>query len=444
MSARLCILKILEEFDKNPAALEVLMEKMFVADDLDRRDRGFVFEIVYGIMRNRTAIDYVLNHFLSDERLSQNELLMHILRIGVYQIVYLDRVPEHAAVNESVRLAKNDRRTIAVSGVVNAVLRKIITQQKNLPKPKAKDLPDFRFSVLYSHPQWLVKRWLSTYGLGNTKKILEFNNHQPDVFLRRKIKGLTKQQFESDARSICDTNGGGQGYKNLYYRMKKNILPENIALLREGHCTVQAVSSGWVIALIDAVPGDTILDICAAPGGKCSLLSDLVGNNGAIVACDVRFARMIKVREMLTRMHLGNVYSIVCDGTETAIRRDFKRILIDAPCSGTGVMHRHPESRWMRKPDDITRCASLQHELLEQAALQLSPNGVLVYATCSIEPEENQMQIEAFLNAHPEFVLEPASGYMKDTYVNSVGYLCITPFEHGLDGMFAARLRKKH
>ncbi len=442
MNPRHCILKILEEFDRGHYNLDIIIDKVLSLQKIDHRDKRLVFEIVYGVMRHKLTLDYVLTQFLDEKRLVQNNQLMWIMRIGMYQIVYLDRIPDHAAVNESVQLAKNDKHSQKVAGVVNAVLRKIATTKKRLPKPAESGQLIDRLSVTYSHPQWLVQRWLTNFGLSKTKKLLAFNNKRPDIFLRRKIRGLSRQHFESEARSICDTASGGRGFKNLYYRLKKPAVLENIGLLNDGWCTIQAESSGWVVALLDIKNGDKLLDACSAPGGKTSLMSELTGKNGAVCACELQFPRLKNVRDTIMRMDLINVHAIACNGMRLPFKGRFDKALIDAPCSGTGVMHRHPEARWLRKERDIMRCAAIQSDLLDGIAPYIIPQGILVYATCSLEPEENHYQVENFLHRHPEFILEKPFGMVTDKYIDDEGYLSITPYGFSIDGMFAARMRK--
>lgn len=442
MNARQYILKILEDYEKRNRSLELVVEQAFSDLRADHRDKRFIFEIVYGVVRNRLSLDFVIHSFLDDTKFKDNKHLMRILRIGMYQIVHLDKIPEHAAVNESVRLAKSDNRTVAFSGVINAVLRKIIKQKGQLPKPdKNADLVS-RLSLTYSHPQWLVRRWLSRFELSKTRKLLDFNNSRPEQFLRRKIKGLSRQQFESDVKSICEIPG--TGYKNLYYRLKKRSFPEDIKMLQHGYCTVQAQSSGWVVSLLDIREGEKLLDACSAPGGKTSLMSELAGDKGAVCACELKLPRLQKVKETVMRMNLENVFCLAADGTNLPFAGNFDKVLLDAPCSGTGVMHRHPDSRWHRKEQDIERIVSIQRSLLNGIAPYVVPQGILIYATCSLEKEENHDQIEGFLKDHPEFILESlfGMGLVKDTYIDNEGFLFITPFEHKMDGMFAARLRK--
>ncbi len=442
MKARECIAHILEEFDKRKVSLESIVDKALSQENIDHRDRRFIFEITYGIVRNRLRLNYILDHFLTDKHFNKNTHLMRYLQIGAYQILYLDRVPDHAAVNESVNLAKREKATLKYVGVINAVLRKIVSQKNSMPKPHIKEEAAIRLSIQFSHPQWLIKRWLKQFGLTNTKRLLEFNNKQPDIFLRRKIKELSRQQFESEIRSVCETPG--VGYKNLYYRLKKNHFVEEIRMFQFGHCTVQSSSSGWATALLDIKKDEKLLDVCSAPGGKSTLMADLVGPQGAVCACELRAHRLVKVQESIDRMGLSNIFPIIADGKQLPFTGQFDKILLDAPCSGTGVMNHHPDARWFRTADDIKRIIKVQRELLEGVAPFVVPGGILVYATCSLEPEENWKQVERFLESHKEFTLDNLTGtrLVTDTFVDNKGYLFINPFEHKMDGMFAARLKR--
>ncbi len=438
MNTRQFVLKVLTDFDKNPGDLERLVDKVLHHKNIEHRDRRFVFELVYGVVRNRLYLDYCINRFLTGEQKLDD--LRRILQIGVYQIMFLDRVPDHAAVNESVNLAKLNKSTSGASGVVNAVLRNIIKNKHQIPLPDPqKDLNE-RLSVEFSHPRWMIERWISNYGLAKTKKLLAFNNERPSVYLRRKIRDISRQQFETDVRTICEQAGG---YLNLYYKMKKALDPENIRLLRQGFCTVQAPSSGWVVALMDVQKGDHILDLCSAPGGKTTLMAEIMGDKGTVVACELKMHRLRKVIETSGLMDLHNVYPLVCDAVKPPFTGQFDKVLLDAPCSGTGVLQRHPDGRWVKTPQDIEQLAGLQKEMLESASELVCSGGVLVYSTCSLEPEENEKQIEWFLSRFPQFTLDGTPDSVPARFTDNKGFLKITPFEHGLDGMFAARLRKR-
>ncbi len=430
---------ILESFDKHPGDVERLIDRELNLKPVDHRDRRFIFEIVYGIIRRRLTLDYVIDMHLSEENLRSNRLLRRILEIGLYQLLFMERVPDHAAVNETVNCAGLDSRTQKLRGIVNGVLRTVINEKKRIEYPDAASNIVRRISVEYSHPEWLIARWLPRFGLLKTKQLCAFNNEKPDVYFRRKVRGLSRQQFETEFREYGSSVGG---YLNLYYRGVKSVIPEALKLFSEGHCTVQAPSSGWITALLDVQKNDLVLDVCSAPGGKSALIAELTGDRGAVFACEMRKNRMELVRDTLGRLALRNAIMILCDGQHLPFSGKFQKILLDAPCTGTGVLHRHPEGRWLKTAEDIGKLSLLQASLLESAAARVAPGGILVYSTCSLEPEENEMQISAFLKAHPEFVLDSPPSSIPATYIGPSGFVTITPCDHKLDGMFGARLKK--
>jgi len=440
MNTRLLVLRILSAFDRQPENFERSIDSVLGRAPLDDRDKRFVFEIVYGVVRRRLTLDYIIDRLLSSGSLRKKAVLRRILQIGLYQILYLDRVPDHAAVNESVKLAKAEYETRRISGVVNGVLRKVVADRRAALKLPGQETPlPERLSVEYSHPSWMVERWLRNFGLAAVKQLLVFNNEKPHTYLRRRIRELSRQQFEAENHSLCEPVGG---YLNLYYRLKKSIIPENVRAIRQGSCTVQAPSSGWAVALMEAEKGDKILDICASPGGKMSMLAELIGESGSLCACDDKWHRVKMCVGTAWRMRLENVHSFAADGRFPPFDGVFDKVLLDAPCSATGVLHRHPDARWIRKPGDIGVLAALQAALLESAAVLVRRGGTLVYSTCSIEPEENDIQIGSFISRHPEFVHSGCPAIVPQSFIDAGGFLSITPFAHGMDGMFGARLKR--
>ena len=439
MNTRQIVLKILTDFDDRPGDPERIAGKALAHKRIEHRDRRFVFELVYGVLRNRIYLDYVIDTFIPTGRELKLDSLRRILQTGAYQIIFLDRVPDHAAVNEAVELAKRGRDTAPAAGMVNAVLRKIIANKFTvvLPDPKA-DLSG-RLSVEFSHPRWMVDRWLSRYGLTNTRKILSFNNERPPIHLRRKMHGLSRQQFEHDVRTLCDP---ACGYLNLYYKMRVALDIENLRLLQNGLCSVQAPSSGWVVAMMDLKSGERVVDLCSAPGGKATLAAELVGEAGSVVACDRARWKTHMTSEAVSAMGLVNVYPLICDGTQPPFSRRFDKVLLDAPCTGSGVLQRHPDGRVIRKAEDVEDMSALQSRLLGSAAKMVDKGGIVVYSTCSLEPEENELQVERFLADHPEFKLDAPPDVIPAKFIDNNNCLRITPFEHNMDGMFAARFKK--
>jgi 16S rRNA (cytosine967-C5)-methyltransferase len=434
------ILFVLERFDRRRAPLELLLERTLNQPGLEQRDRRFIHEVVHGILRHRMMLDYLIDHFIDNPRIRANDQLRRILQLGLYQVLYMDKVPEHAAVHETVACAKRGRDTRHVAGVANGVLRNVIRMKGRLPRPDETVPLVKRLSITYSHPEWLVERWLSIYGLAHVRKLLAFFNRIPELFLRRRIHGISRQQFDSAIRPIGEPVGG---YGGLYYRLLRTMPVEGIAMFRDGQCTVQAPSSGWVVALLEVRGSDTVLDVCSAPGGKTTLIAEMLGERGAVCACEVRMHRIRRVADAVGRMRLRKVYLVLANGTRLPFAGQFDKVLLDAPCSGTAVMHRHPDARWLRTPEHIARAAEAQRRLLDEACGAVVPGGLLVYSTCSLEPEENERQVESFLERHTEYTLESPPSSVPGTYVDNDGYLRITPFEHNLDGIFAARLRRK-
>jgi len=391
------------------------------------------------VLRNRIYLDYVINTFIDGEREPMSDALRRILEIGAYQILFLDRVPDHAAVNEAVNLAKRDPNTALGAGFINAVLRNVIKNKFSIELPDSQTDLSGRLSIEFSHPKWMVERWLARYGLGDTKKILAFNNERPAVYLRRKMRDISRPQFEFDMRTLCEAGGG---YLNLYYKMKKPLEPENLRILQDGFCSVQAPSSGWVVAMLGLRDGERVLDMCSAPGGKATLMAELVGDSGFVTACDKGRWKMKMTAEAVAAQGLGNVRLVVCDSVDPPFFGIFGKVLLDAPCSGSGVLQRHPDGRFVRTAEDIDSRVLIQRELLDSAAKLVRDGGILVYSTCSLEPEENEHQVKWFLNEHPEFKSDPPPDVIPAMYIDDDNCLRVTPYKHNMDGMFAARFRK--
>ena len=403
---------------------------------MDHRDTRFVYEIVYGVMRRRLTLDYVLAQFVEDPEVLKDSLIVSILEIGAYQILYMDRVPDHASVNESVNLAKLWHGSRHYSGLVNATLRNLIKDRKRIRLPDPHKELVTRLSVEFSHPEWMVKRWLERFGLSKTKLLLSFNNEKPDIFLRRKLHGLPKQQLETELQDLCD---GASGYLNLFYRLRKPAIPEMIPLFKEGECTVQAPSSGWMVALLDVAAGHRVVDVCSAPGGKSALAAELAGASGRIIACEIRKLRMRLSVETFTRMHLSNVEPVMCNGTRCPSRHRLTGFfsMLGAPVRVyfTGI----PKANGQNRKAILRSSPGLRKVFLRPPRVWCA-RVTFLYSTCSLEPEENEQVVMPFLAEHPEFTLDRSPAQIPASYLSGDGFLRITPYEHKLDGMFGARL----
>jgi 16S rRNA (cytosine967-C5)-methyltransferase len=284
---------------------------------------------------------------------------------------------------------------------------------------------------------------MKIFGGRKTENLLKFNNERPITYLRRNASAVSKGAFEADIAHVSPRSPQATGFKDLYYELKPQVLPTDIMSFGAGMCSVQAPSSGWVVALLNPEKSDIILDVSAAPGGKTTLIADLLDDKGAVVACDSRYKRAELIVDNIKRTRtIDKIYTVVSDGTMPPFTRKFDKVLLDAPCTGTGVIQRHPDSRWMRKPSDITNAVKLQRELLLKSASLVEVGGVLVYSTCSLEAEENWEQVEWFLENNPKFQLDNAKEFVDDKYVDINGCLSITPYDNKMDGMFGARLKR--
>ena len=431
--------------DDLPRALAGLRDPL--ADD---RDRALVTELAGGALRRLAALDHVVGRAADRPVARIDDDLLTVLRLGAYQLLHLDRVPPAAAVDESVRLARRIGKSSA-AGFVNAVLRRIAATRENpgLPPPPgeagSREARLTYLSVTGSHPRWLVERWLDRHGLPAVAEWVRFNNAAPPLTLRANRLRTTRAEL---ARRLAE-----HGVKTEPTRFAPDGLtvvagnPYRTPAASRGHFLAQDEASQLVAELVGARPGERVLDACAAPGGKTTAIAGAMGGSGLLVAGDLRPARLRLLRGTLA--DLGAAAAVV----RLDLRRGapfgpvFDRVLVDAPCSGLGVLRRDPEIRWRRRPGDLPRFAAEQLSLVGRAAGAVRPGGVLVYATCSSEPDENEEVVGAFLDAHPDFeaVSPPGTGPVAPglgAVLDDRGRLSTTPFDHGLDAFFAVVLRR--
>lgn len=409
------------------------------ARSLDSRERAFAMELAYGTVRWRGRLDHHLDQLLDRGLASVPGDLAAILELGAYQILLLDRVPARAAVDESVRLARDvlpARVAAWATGLVNGVLRNLDRRRGELPLPDPAD-PVERLSVEHSHPRWLVRRWLDRLGVQATTALLARDNRPPRLHLaphpraegpERLLASLREAGFEAsphpDHPSAVVVEDGGR--------------PDELPGWQEGLFWVQDAGAQWVSALAGPPREGVFLDACAAPGGKLAgLLAE--APHARALAVDSDAGRLARVRENLDRLGLACAWPVAADARALPTGRTFPLALLDAPCSGTGVLARRPDARWRREPGDVGRFAAFQGELLDAVADRVRPGGLLVYATCSLEPEENAGVVECFLARRPDFRIDPAGERIPARHLDGP-YLSTRPWETDMDGMFAARL----
>ena len=444
--ARETALKILHAIDEDGAYTDVALRQTLAKIDYCRRDRAFITECVYGTVRWQGRIDWLLHHVCRRPLLSLTPWIRNALRLGVYQCLWMDRVPTRAAVNETVKLSYHFGHA-GTARLVNGVLRNLMRQHTTYQLPEAKTQPASHLAITHSHPEWLVARWLQRYGWERTQAICLTNNQHGKVTLRTNTtrishaqlaerlmqEGVTSIQFsklQPDALIV-------QGIQRL------DALPS----YREGLFQVQDLAAMLVAPLCNPQPGQRVLDVCAAPGGKTTHLAHLMRDRGTLLACDVSPGRLRMLRHHIQRLGLSSILTVAIDATDPLpVRGNFDRILVDAPCSGLGVLRHHPDIKWRKSPDDFAALQATQLRLLHHQYRLLAPDGRLVYSVCSYEPEETHEVVTKFLATHPDMQLDAMATDVQRAiakYIQPSGVLEITPELWHTDGAFVARFRRK-
>lgn len=445
-SCRELAAEILCKVETRKAYADLLLDRALKQSVLSPRDRALLTELVYGTLRWRSRLDWHLSRDLHRSLTKTDPYLRNVLRLALFQILFLDKVPDYAAVNEAVEQAKRygGKRS---AGFVNGVLRKFLSEKGRISYPKPDDDLLSYLAVIGSHPQWLVKRWLGQFGREETEALLKANNEEAPLTVRANLlkgtrEALLSQWLESGLEA-APTRWSPQGI-----RVKASFGVERLPGFGEGLFQVQGEASQLVGYLLDPKPGERVLDACAAPGGKSTHLAELAHDQGEIIATDISARGLEKVKENVRRLGIRSVHPYCADvlqGLDGILAVPYDRIVVDAPCSALGTLRSHPEARWHRSESDIERLSRLQRQLLNQVERFLKPGGTLVYATCTLTHEENEQTVENFLRSHADFVLEDASGYLPGEARQLVSgrYFIALPHRHDTEGFFAARMRKK-
>jgi len=400
---------------------------------LDARDRRWTRELVYGMLRRRARIDALLAARVRGNLARLEADILDLLRLGVYQLLEMGSVPAYAAIAQTVELAKR-RHGIGASKLVNAVLRRLDRERENLGLEMPAETID-RLALTYSHPRWLVQRWLERWGETETEKLLALNDAEAPIIVRP--YGIVREQLEAALEAAGITVSEAPLLPDSI-QLSGHVSLADVGAFRQGQMFVQDPAATLVAHYAGIPAGAELGDLCAAPGGKATELSRTAG---VLVAADRSFARLDRLVANRRRLDIGNVFPVVCDARFPAMH-PMEAILLDVPCTGTGTFRRHPDARWRLKVSDIAVMAAAQRTILKSAASVVKPGGLLVYSTCSLEPEENEAQIETFLRAHPEWSLEPPAERVVPSAVLDGGFLRVLPQQHGTDGAFAARLRR--
>jgi 16S rRNA (cytosine967-C5)-methyltransferase len=423
---------------------EEILSDLFIRQRIDARDRALAHELFYGTIRNLIRLDYILSQFIKRKSSDVDADVRDVLRIAAYQLIFLDRVPAHAAVNDAVEQAKLSHGRGAAS-FVNGVLRAMQRGAHDIVMPDPSKDPAACLSVTHSFPLWLVRRWLSRYGPDEAGLLMAASNSVPPLTLRVNTLRTTRDKLASTmADAGVETENARYSPDGLIVRSGASI--KELPGYSEGLFAVQDEAAQLVSILLGPDPGDTVLDACAAPGGKALHIYALSGGSARVLALDIGLDKSMLMKENIARLGADGVYVAVADAA-AGLPADavFDRVLIDAPCSALGIVRRRPEVRYVRRKKDIARLSALQSDILDIAAGCLKRNGTMVYSTCTTEPEEGELVIERFLAGHQGFVSDNAATYLPAeaaAMVTADGYMRSYPHLHGTDGFFAARIRR--
>jgi 16S rRNA (cytosine967-C5)-methyltransferase len=405
-----------------------------VAGRLEPRDRAWTQELVYGTLRLRGRIDHLLGALLRDGVQSVDPDVLDVLRLGAYQLLEMGSVPPYAAVSQSVELARMAGFG-RVSGVVNGVLQNLQRRGEAIRFPDFRPDPAGHLSTWGSHPRWLVERWIARWGADDARALVEADNLRPELYLRP--LGVSVD----DARArLGEAEVATEPVE--FSPDSLRVLPPATAAeaLAAVPAVVQDPAAALVVRYAQVPEGGTVLDLAAAPGGKALGMAERAAH---VAAADLSHRRLRRVVENAARVGWGGrVGAVVADGRHPPFRAA-DAVLLDAPCTGTGTFRRHPDGRWRVGTEDLAALAALQAELLEAAAPLVRPGGLLVYSTCSLEREENEERVDEFLARHPEFEPAPPDGAVPAQVLDAAGRLCVLPQRQGVDGAFAARLRRR-
>ncbi len=429
--------KILNRVERTDSYLDKVLDAELKSPELSDPDKGLLSELVHGVLRWQNKLDWILNGF-SHGNFAKSEInVKNTLRVALYQVLFLERIPHAAAVNEGVEFIKRIRGE-KPAGLVNAVLRNIIRNIEGIRYPDPAEDQAQYIAVFYSHPLWMVKRWLERYGVEETTALLTANNERPHLSLRVNhlktdrasfLKILDQLQVQASPSRFLDRFVRARGLSRI----------GQMESFRNGLFTVQDESAALPCLLLDPRPGERVIDLCAAPGGKTTNIAEVMRNDGQVIAVDKYEGKLNLIRTSCDRLGLRNVTFMTADASTMSVEPADK-VLLDAPCSGLGVLSKKPDIKWKRDIADIHKLRAIQNEIIENAALMVKPGGVLVYSTCTTEPEENQEVVKSFLQKHPEFVLDDARRFVAADFVTPEGFVVTLPHRHEMDGSFAARL----
>ncbi|MEZ4724209.1 MAG: 16S rRNA (cytosine(967)-C(5))-methyltransferase RsmB [Candidatus Kapaibacterium sp.] len=432
---------ILNRYDRSDSYIDKLLESELRSNDLNRKDKALLTQLVNGTVRWRAKLDWVLIGFFHGEFHKSMNIVKNAMRIALYQILFMEKIPEHAAINESVELVKQIQGQKAAS-LVNGVLRNIVRNKQNIRFPDENEDRIFYLSIVHSHPKWMTKRWVNFWGEDFAVKLMEANNRIPYLAMRvNKLKSNAEEVENLLNKSEIKFE------KSIFHpdTYKVKNLGNSITmteLYKRGMIAVQDPSASLAAELTNAKPGMKVIDLCAAPGGKSFKIAEMMENKGKLVSNDKYWGKLKILSSEAERLGISIIEQQKEDASECNAEEKADVVIIDAPCSGSGTFSKKPDIKWKREIEDVYKLNTIQKDILKNAPNLIKENGAIVYSTCSIEPEENMGIIEWFLNKFPEFTIDPAENYLPKEVCKD-GFMQTFPNVHHTDGAFAARLIRK-
>ncbi|SKC87220.1 16S rRNA (cytosine(967)-C(5))-methyltransferase RsmB [Maledivibacter halophilus] len=435
-------LNILIDIEENKAFSNITINKYLRKSNVTALDRRFISQLVYGVLENKIYLDYIIKN-LSKTKMKKIRIeILNILRLGLYQIIFLQKVPDSAAVNESVKLAK--KVNFRLSGFVNGILRSYLRVKDRISFPNYDENPISFLSVKYSHPEWLVKKWLNDYGLEFTEKLLEANNKSPNLTVRANTLKISREALIKKLNEEgISCRKGNLAREALIVESMNNSL-DKLDSFNKGLFQVQDESSMLVSHILDPLEGEFIIDVCSAPGGKSTHIAQLMNNKGRILSRDIHRHKLDLVKANSRRLGI----TIIESEQYNALKLDDNligladKVLVDAPCSGFGIIRRKPEIKYLKEPKDIIELSKLQIEILKVSSKYVKNGGILIYSTCTIQDEENEKIIRKFLEENGEFTLIDIKDDLPHNIRPEEKYLQLYPHISNTDGFFICKMKK--
>ncbi|HOV92428.1 MAG TPA: 16S rRNA (cytosine(967)-C(5))-methyltransferase RsmB [Candidatus Kapabacteria bacterium] len=433
--------KILNRYERSDSYVDKLLDFAFVNNDFNKFDKALLTEIVNGVIRWRAKLDWILTGFYNGDYLKCLNWVKNAMRVGLYQLLFLTKIPPAIAIYETVEMTKKIQGE-KTAGLVNAVLRNILRNIENIRYPEKDDDPPYYLATLYSYPKWLAKHWIELFGFDEAEKMMIAMNKRP--YIPARVNRL-KSSIE-EIKAFLDENQ--MIYKQYSYsentfmifNPKINIFESD--LFKEGKIAIQDPSATLAVRLANPQQDWEVADICSAPGGKAFLMAEMMKNTGSIIAIDKYDSKLRFIQEGAARLGLTNISVQAGDAIRLQLQNQKDLVFADVPCSGLGTISKKPDIKWKREIEDIKNLSQVQKKIIENAARLVKPGGVLLYSTCTIEPDENENIVKEFLSHHSEFELDSAEKYLPEKVCKN-GMMQTFPHRHSCDGAFAARLVKR-